>query len=362
MFSYLKNVLILLSILNLSLIQINSQTLETCIGIKGNPVDWYLILLYPENSSPSGKLSYGYFDNNSQNIEYYLYDNVTFPPLFFTRELNKKKNTNIIFWNDDRSTETTKDSASDSKAHSKGSLIYNAQSGRFLTHSLPRFPRRTDDNVIIPDLPENAGIYAQHFLCISLNGIEAGNIINDLDIISPSIVYQHGLKDLVGYNTETVDRLLSGNTNRKRSTNVSRTISSKNGFEFDLFGKSNLITDLPFEKLIPEIYESNVYVETWNKPQLIPIVCNTKFKVMNIKELKFSEFSYNTFKEHSKWAVLESKPVSCVSDLNRIESQRKRGGFTICIRYEKLAKIFRSGIVGYEKCANQNLLFLENLE
>jgi deoxyribonuclease-2 len=358
-FSYLKHLLFFLSIINLKLTQINSQTLETCVDVNGNPVDWYLILLFPENSSKGGQLSYGYFDSNSQNIQYYLYDKDTFPPLFFTKDLNKKKNTNIIFWNDDTSTETKKDSASDSKAHSKGSLIYNAQSGKFLTHSLPRFPRRTDDNIIISDLPENAGIYAQHFLCMSLHGIEAGNMIDDLDVISPSLVYQHGLKDLVGYKTENVERLLSGNTNRKRSTSVNRTITTKNGFEFDLFGKSNLIPELPFENLIPNLYESNIFVETWNKPQMIPIICNLKYKVRNIKELKFYEFSYNTSKEHSKWAVLEKKPVSCISDLNRIESQRKRGGFTICIRLEILARIFRFGIVDYEKCGNENLKFLE---
>jgi hypothetical protein len=59
---------------------------------------------------------------------------------------------------------------------------------------------------------------------------------------------------------------------------------------------------------------------------------------------------------------MENKPISCFSDLNRIESQKKRGGMTICIKLEKLAKILRNGIVEYDKCKNDTKKFNLNLK
>lgn len=335
---------------------------ETCVNTEGQPVDWYLILLFPENSSPGGKLSYGYFDNKSSKIQYYEYDYETFPPLYFTKNLDKKFKTNYVFWNDDKSTENHKEDAPASKAHAKGSLIYNALGGKFLMHSLPRFPRRTDDNKIITDLPENAGIYAQHFLCLTLQANEAVNMIRNLIVTSPYIVYQHGLKDLVGLNPEIVENFLNNKTDRKRSDFRNGTVKTKEGFGFDFFAKSSLIPDLPFEKMIPMTYESSVFVETWNKPEMLPNYCGESYQVMNVKKLKFFDFEFTTYKEHSKWGVLRDKAVTCFSDLNRIESQRKRGGMTLCIRKENLTNEMRKGIVDYEKCERTDKGFLKYLD
>ena len=71
----------------------------------------------------------------------------------------------IIIFSDDK---TVKDgnpsSDSSTKAHAKGSLIYDSNTGVFLLDSLPRFPTRTSENIVLEELPDNAGSYGQFFM------------------------------------------------------------------------------------------------------------------------------------------------------------------------------------------------------
>ena len=68
--------------------------------------------------------------------------------------------------------------------HSKGSLVYDKSGGSFLLHSLPRFPTRLIGNKVLTKLPNNAGRYGQHFLCISVNKINAEKIVQLLNYIN----------------------------------------------------------------------------------------------------------------------------------------------------------------------------------
>ena len=53
-------------------------------------------------------------------------------------------------------------------AHSKGGLVYDNDTGAFLLTSLPRYPTRDSENNLYIEMPNNTGIYAQDFLCISI--------------------------------------------------------------------------------------------------------------------------------------------------------------------------------------------------
>lgn len=359
---------VIILILCLNFIVANAENAElTCIDPNGKAVDWYVILLFPKTSEKSGELAYGYFDSSSTSLKYYKYDKASFPPLDFTylNEYDDKSKTNFIFWNDDKSTEGKSDKASESKGHSKGGLIYNQGAAKYLLHSLPRFPRRTDDNQVISDLPDNAGIYGQHFLCITLTTSEALNIVNHLIIINPSLVYQHGISDRVGKNSAEVEKLLSSKADRSRDSYGELKVKSRNGKQFDLYSKGNGSKDLPYDAVIPNKYKSSIFVETWTKPEMLENICDSKYKVFNIVDLKFGQYEYSRNNEHSKWAVLEKKPVSCFGDLNRVQSQKRRGGFTICLEDANLANTLRKAIANHDVCAtdskvSKSLQFLES--
>jgi deoxyribonuclease-2 len=168
----------------------SSYSLErVCRSPEGKTVDWYVIFLYPQNSSPEKKLMYGYIDDTSSSLKDYEYNEKTFPPTKITQyTLNEDDvNFNYFFWNDDTTCKNeSKTSAPDSRAHAKGSLVYDENKGAFLLHSLPRFPTRTKDGEVLTELPSNGGQYAQSFLCLSVNKNYAERIVEILNIINVS--------------------------------------------------------------------------------------------------------------------------------------------------------------------------------
>ncbi|KAH7950458.1 hypothetical protein HPB49_024152 [Dermacentor silvarum] len=54
--------------------------------------------------------------------------------------------------------------------------------------------------------------------------------------------------------------------------------------------------------------------------------------------------------DHSKWCVAQHKGIFCISSLNRMDSQKKRGGEVTCLLDTNLAQLFRSTIAVSTKC------------
>jgi hypothetical protein len=70
------------------------------------------------------------------------------------------------------------------------------------------------------------------------------------------------------------------------------------------------------------------------KRPLMPTYCRPQYvwDVMNVKNLSFgSGLVFDETKDHSKWGVTTDKRILCVGDINRMISQRNRGGGTVLI-------------------------------
>jgi deoxyribonuclease-2 len=64
----------------------------------------------------------------------------------------------------------------------------------------------------------------------------------------------------------------------------------------------------------------------------MPTYCRPQYAwdVMNVRNLSFgSGIAYDETKDHSKWGITTNKAIVCVGDINRMESQRTRGGGTV---------------------------------
>lgn len=63
-----------------------------------------------------------------------------------------------------------------------------------------------------------------------------------------------------------------------------------------------------------------------------------------------TEWKYT--KDHSKWAVSEAEknPQTCIGDLNRMNSQHRRGGGMMCIPDPDVQKAFKNLIHEIEPC------------
>ena len=78
---------------------------------------------------------------------------------------------------------------------------------------------------------------------------------------------------------------------------------------------------------------SSLLAETWMRPAMQSYCTPAQaYSVMNVKTLSMAGATWDEGQDHSKWAVSTSgaKPTVCIGGVNRMLSQRKRGGGTVC--------------------------------
>ncbi|ETN79067.1 hypothetical protein NECAME_10069 [Necator americanus] len=124
------------------------------------------------------------------------------------------------------------------------------------------------------------------------------------------------------------------------------------------------MVDLWYDLIAPDL-KTPMAVETWRngKGTKIRTKCNRigvrpnsfLIKVYNINLVKLPGKSFASTKDHSKWGVStnETAPVVCIGDVNRQESQFKRGGGAVCVEDFKLWKTFYDSVGRYEDCRIQ---------
>ena len=318
---------------------------RVCINPSGKEVDWYSIFLIPASKYDEG-IHYGYFDPTLQELQFHVYDVDTFPPTRITKyALESNSNFNYFFWNDDRTVKGgSHKSTPSTKAHAKGSLVYDSLYGAFLLHSLPRFPTRNSNNDILLELPSNRCSYGQTFLCISVNKTTAETIVKMLNCINVS-VNKAVSSDRVNLTPNTwVQNLINNKMDSSCLMEHVTKIRSKSGVEFTFFGKNHKKKIIPYDTTIRETYKDHFYVRTWSRPSLAPALYDT-YNLVNVLEVKCGDYSYGTNKEHSKWAIAKSKNIVCFGDVNHVESQKNRGGHIVCFFNANLHNIMKRFIV-----------------
>ena len=347
----MKNNHIFAIILFILFFQIYS-TDKVCRNPKGAEVDWYVIFFMPTSASSDGQIHYAYFDNTLNTLNYYLYEESSFPPTKITSYVTSSSTSdfNYFFWNDDL---TVKDgdskSASSTRAHAKGSLVYDKSNGAFLLHSLPRFPTRTSTNEILTELPSNAGVYGQHFLCITVTKDTSEKIAELLNYINVSNNASVKKDNVNSSANQWITALINNKFDSNYPKELQTTIKSKAGVDFNFISKNYLNTVTPYDTTVRSIYKDDFYVRTWTKPSLAPAICE-EYSIFNVENVQFGSYGYAKGKEHSKWAISVFKYINCFGDLNHCESQANRGGNIVCFQNEKLHNIMKDAVNGIDTC------------
>ena len=334
-------------ILSTLLIFSSCVTNRVCRDPSGKEVDWYSIFLMPKSVSNDGSINYGYFDPSLNDLAFYKYDESTFPPTHITKYISSNESDfNYFLWNDDKTVKGgSSESTSRTKAHAKGTLIYDANLGSFLFHSLPRFPTRNSDNQILSELPSNVGSFGQSFLCITITKSTAESIVRMLNCININVNKAVDSDKVNPYSqNEWVTNLINNKMDNSCPLQHLRKIESIGGVEFTFFGKNYKSKIIPYDTTLRQNYNDDFYVRTWSRPSLAPAQYDT-YNLVNVLEVKFGSYSYHINKEHSKWAITKNKNVVCFGDLNHVESQKERGGHIVCFENEKLHNIMKNAIV-----------------
>jgi len=220
--------------------------------------------------------------------------------------------------------------------HCKGILAWNKDRISWLVHSVPKFPATFDGDCISP-IQENQLIYGQsfHYIEFAFNADTLLQIRRQLDIMHANIY------------------LLGGETTKETTT---------------IPPPSENIRIIPLTQDIHHVakspnYEIDIYsdylvknygfvwsVESWIRGHRMPVTpTNARELVLDIETWGLGGESateiFHESQDHSKWAVSNTEDYYWVGDLNRMTSQKHRGGGGILGKDADLKKALGSLIV-----------------
>ncbi|XP_063702793.1 plancitoxin-1-like [Culicoides brevitarsis] len=230
-----------------------------------------------------------------------------------------------------------------SKGHSKGVIVSDGTQGFWIVHSIPRFPPELEVGAY--GYPSTGAKYGQNYLCVTMKAAEIDKAISQLEMNQVQI-YSSQLPASLKKKFPNAVRLLEG-------FNV-LTLKSAAGVTFTSFAKSsNFKRDLYQDLLAPAI--GDISVESWKfGNNFLTSNCSTSQKVLTIASLDLEDVNYkfSTSRDHSKWAVSASNKANwiCVGDINRFESQFKRGGGCLCQSSQAISEAYRKIIAETDKC------------
>ena len=226
----------------------------------------------------------------------------------------------------------------------------------WLVHSVPNFPPQKEKGY---SYPETAMRYGQSFLCLTFSKGDLPVIAQQLLYTWP-LIYDYKFDGSAG--GQNLDLVLKGKHIENAPWTSSKTLVTMGGKEFTSFAKfTDFDADL-YNDWLTAYYQKSFYTETWqNGVGKLPSNCSTRNSVKNIIRLDIVGMEYKETQDHSKWAISTEGSILCIGGINRMESQFKRPGGTICFQEPTLATQIRESIVEVEECDNELLHFLQQL-
>ena len=235
-------------------------------------------------------------------------------------------------------------------------------SGFWLIHSIPKFARAPTGKYEYPDTGMDNG---QTALCISIKTDKEGkDMVNQLKHLTPNIYSSFETDEVLATLPEFKD-LGAKKYKTPEEKSVGEITSSSGDTNFISFARSKVAAadgDLYSVMVAPHL-KNSLIVETWRRGAGTPLESNCKdnFKVSNVNEMLINFSSDSPLKDsgvwpyardHSKWAMSQDpkSPYVCIGDINRMKSQFKRGGGTVCVKDAAIWKVFREAVHDIEAC------------
>ncbi|XP_072176525.1 plancitoxin-1-like [Diadema setosum] len=326
----------------------------TCMDPSGNPVDWFIVYKLPCDSKSSDPLikegvAHMYMDVNSQSFSrstVSLKDTNQAVARTLQQIYKNHKSQDVVYvlYND----EFPNGTVSLDKGHTKGDIAFDHESGFWLIHSVPKFPNSSDQSYV---WPSNAVWFGQSMLCISMKTLEFVKVAHQLLYNNPW-VYDANIPQSFKAKFEDLVSVTEGHHVESAPWNSSVVLTSAGGQAFTSYAKFvNFGEDLYSHWVAPALGD-DMYAETWRKAATkLPSFCTGVYKVENVENITFDGvLSFEYTKDHSKWAISEHEKWTCIGDINRNESQFKRGGGTVCFKIPAVWTAFNTLIANFSRC------------
>lgn len=146
---------------------------------------------------------------------------------------------------------------------------------------------------------------------------------------------------------------------RNEDSKLAQEITTKGGFDLLLYSKSSDFGEDMYSDWLSDELKSALYVETWRNgagTSLNSSCPRNSFYVKNIQDLRLTlkteKLTWSYRQDHSKWAISENKDQAnvCITDINRMQSQFKRGGGAVCFKCPSCWSIFNQLVADVEPC------------
>lgn len=314
----------------------------SAISDNGKPVDWWFIYKVPKLTQDSQTDSavgyeYVYFDADSSEVlkSPYRLDqgkgalNLTLNTIF----RSPAPTTGWILYNDEKPASASGPDDGN-LGHTKGVIAFDtaSKSAFWLLHSWPKYAAPGAVGMPTP-------MYGQTFLCISLDMNTANKIAAQMPTHQEPQCYLPRAASL-----GKKDGLLAL-TQPPPSNNAPSAITidckSKAGMPFKVLAKNREWNQDFWNGFVGPQLGADMDVETWIRG-LIPPVADTDgiHKTFDIKYINLgplgAHWAWPETHDHAKWGITKESNWICVGDINRMISQRKRGGGTIAFQNQKL--------------------------
>jgi deoxyribonuclease-2 len=319
----------------------------------GKPVDWWFMYKVPELGS--GALA---GTESATGYEYVYYDstidklsdrdpnkgafkspnlinkdqgalNRTLDLVFSKYPKSPAATTGWILYNDEMPEEAKRrDNAH--LGHTKGVIAFDTASktAYWLLHSWPKFtvPGATTDPT-----PQ----YGQTYLCISIDLDTANKIAEQMLHHQEPQVYLPNAANLP--KTDALYQLTQPLApNPPGDSNVIQ-LKSIAGMPFQVIAKNREWNKDFWNDLVGPTLDDDMDDETWIRGKIPPVADSDGIhKTFDIKYINLgplgAHWAWPETHDHAKWGITLHKPWICVGDINRMVSQRKRGGGTIAFQ------------------------------
>jgi deoxyribonuclease-2 len=310
----------------------------------GKPVDWWFIYKVPQLNRGAGSDSatgyeYVYYDPTLTKVDkspYLLKDgkgalNLTLDAVF----KKPAATTGWILYNDEMPP-SVKGRDDGNLGHTKGVLAFDTASktAYWLLHSWPKFAD--------PDEPkEPTPKYGQTYLCISLDIATASKIAAQMVNHQEPQVYHARSANLP--KTDPLHVLMQPLAPHPAADADVLEARSRGGLPFKVIAKNREWGQDFWNGLVGPTLKEDMDVETWIRGPIPPIAdVDGIHKTFDIKYVNLGplglHWAWPETHDHAKWGITLRSDWVCVGDINRMISQRKRGGGTIAFQNETLWK------------------------
>ncbi|XP_071802579.1 plancitoxin-1-like [Asterias amurensis] len=266
----------------------------------------------------------------------------TLNQIYKNRDSIDSKDFGYLMYNDTFPRDMGK-SASQSHGHAKGVLAFDASGGFWLIHSTPEFPRKSSQSY---NWPANAKRNGQSFLCVTFDFDQFEKIGKQLMYINPS-VYDFYIPPKLATDVPSLVKVTQGKKVTSAPWYRRESLTSSGGQSFISFAKCSKYGQDIYSDLLAPYFNSNLLVQTWQsgRGKKIDSCRSGSYDVTNIRKMTLGSEVFPQTMDHSKWAVTDSEGSKwiCIGDINRMESQKNRGGGIVCFENEAVHKYLLVG-------------------